>query len=359
MWILATGSVTGRSHITKGVPCQDKFETALSADGRWSAVVLSDGAGSAKRSELGASIVSKYFCSELILLAELIDEHGPGQWINDRIIECALEVRRQLREVAEGDDLSDFHCTLVAALAGDSGGFAIQIGDGLIIGGAAEQHSSGKKNEISIDFISKPENGEYANETFFITEPRWLKHIRITPFGSVDWLLLCTDGVSSYLLDGRDDLVDSSFSWLFDQLTQAHLASVNVQKILMASEYQRASSDDKTLVLMSKRDWSKTRDIVNNLKKVSPTGINENAAVETELQENIADRIPSEPSFSTQEVTNGKRYLGVIKKNLKFIRILSKPVYIKIMSIIFLLFVILIIVISYIGSSVESNQALI
>jgi hypothetical protein len=79
----------------------------------------------------------------------------------------------------------------------------MHIGDGLVVGG---YRPSTEKNTLRRLFFSVPENGEYANETYFITEGDWVKHLRISPMPRMDWVFCCSDGGGSIALINNDAL---------------------------------------------------------------------------------------------------------------------------------------------------------
>ena len=210
-WLHAGASVVGQGHLTSDAPCQDKFQIKVSEDGEWLAVVVCDGAGSAEFAGIGATIASQYFCQELVKLAQELVARLPGEWINDFVIDCVLRVRDRIRAHANSDEIRKYHCTLVAALVGPQGGFSVHIGDGAIVGGTFAPPGSVPFVELGANvLISRPENGEYANETFFITEGAWVKHLRIRPLPRIDWIVVCTDGGASLLLD-NDSQVRPAF----------------------------------------------------------------------------------------------------------------------------------------------------
>jgi hypothetical protein len=202
VWHCVGTSVIGKSHIDSGIECQDFHSFRISKDQLWAALVVCDGAGSAKRSAESAATVANFFSKSLLNLAETLDHKPPGEWINDYVIQSILDIRSKLRDAAQSDTLAQFHTTLVASLIGPHGGFAIHIGDGAIFtGNIKKDKTSGNTNLDDGLFISAPHNGEYANETFFITEPGWIKNLRITPISKCDWLMLCSDGGASLTLN--------------------------------------------------------------------------------------------------------------------------------------------------------------
>ena len=272
-WIYGAAKQVGISHKETGAPCQDSFDIERSEDGKWIAVAVCDGAGSAKHSEFGSSLVSKTFAKRLILLSKEVETRQPGAWINDFVIQQILNVRDELRIGAGSDDLRDFHTTLVAFLMSDFGGFAIHIGDGAILGGVAKE--SGDSTEIDDEvFISKPENGEYSNETFFITEGDWIKHLRITPMPPLDWIFVGTDGGSAFFADPADspkqDFITSFITDLKDRDLGAW--SQRIGEILSDKQADKITNDDKTLIFFAKDGFMQKRKklIFKAIKKIDP-----------------------------------------------------------------------------------------
>ena len=249
-WLHAGASVVGQGHLTSDAPCQDKFQIKVSEDGEWLAVVVCDGAGSAEFAGIGATIASQYFCQELVKLAQELVARLPGEWINDFVIDCVLRVRDRIRAHANSDEIRKYHCTLVAALVGPQGGFSVHVGDGAIVGGTFAPPGSVPFVELGANvLISRPENGEYANETFFITEGAWVKHLRIRPLPRIDWLVVCTDGGASLLLD-NDSQVRPAFlvPFLEDQISDA-FTDQYVERVLADPKANKLTTDDKTIVV--------------------------------------------------------------------------------------------------------------
>ena len=242
-WFAAGASVVGESHILRGRPNDDAL--AIKQQGHWTAIVVSDGAGSCSRAREGSNLVAELFVGELLTIASQLDAVGPGPWLNDAVIKAVLQVRAELASLAGSYDLKNFHCTLVAALISSKGGFTVHIGDGAIIVGRMHD-----KSAIDIEVHSHPENGEYANETFFITESTWLKNIRIKPLGSCDWIALTTDGAASVLMDRavKADAIQAFFQLLLGHSTTHSLSSL-MERFLESDYAKSCSNDDKTIAL--------------------------------------------------------------------------------------------------------------
>jgi hypothetical protein len=252
IWKVYGAKVQGPSHVQTNTPCQDAFSTGVSSDGQWVSMVVSDGAGSAARAEEGSQLVAKVLSEKLLEIAAQLSIRVPGGWINDSVIQQVIHVRELLREKAGKDDIRDFHCTLVAALVGPSGGFLIHIGDGsLISGNATPEVNQEKKLHITINHQSKPENGEYANETFFITEKDWIKHLRISPIGKTDWIMLATDGGCALSLQNESVPHISNLQDIFKHLLKLpeESRSPAIQAWLETDGAKKLSNDDKTLVI--------------------------------------------------------------------------------------------------------------
>jgi Protein phosphatase 2C len=322
-WLYSGASVVGQSHVTTSVPCQDKFKINTSKNGAWLAVAVCDGAGSAEFAEEGATITSQFFCQELIKLSQELDSRPPGEWINDFVIDCILQVRKHLRSAAKTGDIRKYHCTLAAALVGESGGFSIHIGDGAILGGVFEQKNGTNKIELNSNFfISKPENGEYANETFFITEGNWVKHLRVMPLPRLDWIVVCTDGGASLLLDNELQVKPSFLApFIESQVNILFNDPEYIENILNDPKANKITTDDKTIVVGVRSSSivlpSKIQ-FTDNLKNIKNKAVDNSATSDkTKGQPNVND--------SLLKKSNDQQNLGIGKKN----KLSQKNLYVK------------------------------
>jgi hypothetical protein len=303
-WFFSGASVIGQSHQTSQIPCQDKFSCKVSGDGRWLSVAVSDGAGSALNAEAGAQITSTIFCEELLGLSKQLESRAPGEWINDFVVECVLKVRNQLRIKAKSDDIKSFHCTLVAALVGPEGGFSIHIGDGSIFGGQFKHDTKLREVELNSNFvISKPENGEYTNETFFITEGNWIKHLRVTPLPRLDWVVACTDGGAALILENEIEVKPKFLVPFFQELISHKFTKDNyISEVLSDPKANALTTDDKTIFVAMRS--SAIQAIPLNFTKVESANI-------------ISPNEPKQPFQSQPQKTQDN--LGVKKNSPKSI----------------------------------------
>lgn len=179
-WRFASASTQGRSHVESGLPCQDSSLCTLFDDGQGNPVLIaavSDGAGSAVRSEIGSRLACASFNEEI---TTLIREHGSAAPLERAQIEAWLadfsqQVARQAEEL--GLTIRDLACTFVAAVVTPTWSAFCQVGDGgVVINGPAEE--SGSESDAKFELVFWPEQGEYANETYFATMTGAAEHLQ-------------------------------------------------------------------------------------------------------------------------------------------------------------------------------------
>lgn len=141
--------------------------------------------------------------------------------------------------------LSCYAATLVGAVATGAGGYLFHIGDG--------QGAVRPQIDTEAEILSMPENGEYANETYFFSGEEWREHLRITPIGlSIHILALMTDGAAPFVMTKGNsalyrpfiDPVEKFLATASEADGCAALAST-----LEDPRTYRITGDDKTLLL--------------------------------------------------------------------------------------------------------------
>ena len=189
-WKAVSGYIRGLGHIEYDEPCQDR---ALSKqhDGM-QIIVLCDGAGSCKYSEQGAITVTKAISN---VTSTQFDEWYAASDTSILLERFILEKLEQEIKLIEGSTLLDFSCTILFAIVKDNQFLVGHVGDGVICKRYA--------NELSV--LSHPENGRYANETYFVTMTPLGDHFRIYK-GEMekpnDFLLMSDGAASSFYLTG-------------------------------------------------------------------------------------------------------------------------------------------------------------
>lgn len=240
-WRVYAAAVTGQSHLEQSLPCQDAC--AYVADGDALVAVVCDGAGSQAASHIGSELLSREVSAALlpVLDAALADEQAARASL-EAAIGAAL-VRLGEQSAVTGLPLSAYACTLVGAMARGDRAWLFHVGDGVAVAVAADGGQT----------VSPPENGEYANETFFATSPQWREHLRLTPCPTAPvQLVLMSDGSMPFAMDRGNAGLFAGFM----QPVVRHLAAADEQAgsaalraTLDDPRTHAITNDDKTLLI--------------------------------------------------------------------------------------------------------------
>ena len=159
VWHAVAVSVAGSGHRARGLPCQDASDVVVLPDGTLLAAVA-DGAGSAPCSAEGARLAVG---TALHVLWDALDDPGPHD-VPAALTEAFRAARDVIAEVAAaaGRPARDYAATLLVAVAAADALHVAQTGDGAIV----VRDAAG-----GLAAATLPQNGEYANETFFVTTP--------------------------------------------------------------------------------------------------------------------------------------------------------------------------------------------
>ena len=213
-WMAATGVVVGRGHEEESLPCQDVAEALLTDD--LAAIVVSDGAGSARHSEEGAAIAVKATIAVLREMLPWNDREAVGDAV---LSSCQREMGKQANaRRCEADDLA---ATLAFVAVSGSVYIAGSLGDCVVIGA----RKVGSDLDVPKSLFDQ-DRGEYANETVFLTSSHARKRLRMVR-GPLD--------ASGFMV-----MSDGSAESLF--LRHSRTPAPAVARILLAFE-DRASSD--------------------------------------------------------------------------------------------------------------------
>lgn len=253
-WRIAGASAIGTSHLKSGAPCQDAFKCGSHQSAHEGEVIFltaSDGAGSARFSDIGADIACREFAANLDLYltdgnrVESLDASKVRKWL-DNVVE-ALNVRA----TADGAPLRDYACTLLAAVISRTHAAFAQVGDGAIVIREAPEEWC---------YIFWPQHGEYINTTHFVTEPSSLDQFEFTlTANAIHELAVFTDGIEPLVLQYATNAVHSSF---FNKMLPPVRAlaqpgfdttlSDQLSTYLSSPVICSRTDDDKTLLLASR-----------------------------------------------------------------------------------------------------------
>jgi hypothetical protein len=247
-WKVAASSVTGSSHANRGESGQDFFRAGSIriADSEYFVGLVADGAGSTTDGGRGAEIA----CDTLhaSILDALRQDGGISAITDDMIRVWVTAARYAISAEAEGKGkrIRDYACTLLGAVAGDSHALFFQIGDGAIV-----IHMAG-----AYQTVFWPEQGEYANTTFFLSDETYRDTLSIQHRdGSPDEIALFSDGIQSLALSFAQKQAHAGFFQpLFLALRNDPASGFSdfagqLKRFLLRDDISARSDDDKTLVL--------------------------------------------------------------------------------------------------------------
>jgi hypothetical protein len=202
-----------------------------------------------------------------------LDERGPGEWLIDRSVVLLAEIREDLRRQLDGP-LTDYSATIVAVLISEAGGFILHFGDGVASAFAVDDASENRC--VKLVSQSNPETGEYANQTFYVTEANWIRHVRITPLADADCVVLCTDGAQDLFYEGTRPHGPALIP-LFKALAAGKKrAEKTLTKSITAPTADKISGDDKTVVILARTSLLKAlsnladTEVIRGIQSESP-----------------------------------------------------------------------------------------
>jgi hypothetical protein len=215
--------------------------------------VVSDGAGSSRWSDRGSQFACDFFVSEIAdwLATGVVREITNnlfGSWLR-QFNTCIDE-----KALLEGGRARDFACTLLVAIIGEHHASYFQIGDGAMV------VSSREAPEV-YDLVFMPQRGEYANTTFFATDPiSGAEAYFEAVTAEIDEIALFTDGIQSLVIHYATETAHgpfflqnfkavrlASFTGEATELSAALTAYLNSESVNLRTD------DDKTLVLATRR----------------------------------------------------------------------------------------------------------
>lgn len=244
---VAGASHVGRSHLRDGVECQDHAAGRLYRD--TACIALADGAGSRPYSALGAQTVVRETLRICITRFDVLFEravHAPTLLREDMVGRLQKALARTAR--AKGCDTGALASTLIFVAQRGKRFVAGHIGDGLIV----RMESSGK-----LAVLSQPDNGEFLNETFFVTDPAAVARLRLYHGDDAEaggGFLCMSDGPAESLYRRSTQQVSTACEKLLrwnSLCTRQKMSTVLASNL--ADVMARNTNDDCSIALMSSR----------------------------------------------------------------------------------------------------------
>lgn len=241
-WRVFGASVTGKAHLDKDIACQDAHAHAVVND--ILVAIVCDGAGSARFSEQGAQFVA---AQTVQALAGRLEQGATVQDLQDGALAATLaQIRAALDDIARAASatLDDYASTVVGVVLGPDGGFFFHLGDGL---GVAQLLEGG-------ELISLPANGEYANETYFLSGARWREQLRLLAIPpAVRAVVLMSDGCMPFAMSKNNAALYAPFmdavQGYLRTVESCELGNEALASTLADPRTHQITGDDKTLLL--------------------------------------------------------------------------------------------------------------
>ena len=246
-WKSASASVTGKSLRDRGVCGQDfcKAGSVQFADDDYFIGIVADGAGSTtdggRGAEIACTILYDRITSAIRASLDLskITDDDVKTWVaaaRDAVLFEAHQNTKRAREYA---------CTVLGSVAGGGRSLFFQIGDGAIVTGPGPAYET----------VFWPEQGEYANTTYFLTDEQFMENLKTRHAEEPDEIALFTDGLQSLVLSFAEKKAHAGFFLpLFAALEKCPsegigTLSAQLSSFLLRDDISARSDDDKTLVL--------------------------------------------------------------------------------------------------------------
>lgn len=248
MWKMLQSSIAGTSHAQLGTPCQDASRIALiHSELTDDVLVLScaDGAGSSKY----ASEASLAACNHLCSIVENHVQASEGELrLDTDVVKLWIDgIHEHLGKLAteSNESMREWACTFLGGVLTKDKSLFFQLGDGAIV------------RQIEPDgfhTVFWPDNGEYANQTNFITDENYAANIQsILLEEPTTGIAMLTDGIQRLALDFKlQDAHAPFFRPMFEALRQADQTTqleMELTKFLSSDAVNKRTDDDKTLVL--------------------------------------------------------------------------------------------------------------
>ena len=242
-------SVTGTKHLRDGLHRQDRvhyrvLDTAL-------VTAVCDGAGSASRSSSGAEIAAQSAVTTAV--NELRAFQGPPNSgkLAHLLSQSVQDARQRVEDVAlrKKHPVNSYATTLLLVVQTENSIGAAQIGDGAVV----IMNCSG-----AFETFTHPQNGEYANQTNFLTSSNAMDCLEVrVEDRKPTYLAMFTDGIQNLVLKQPSQIPHNPFfaklfSWLRCQ-TDKEYVEAELTRLLRSSQVTGRTDDDLTLAVNTRR----------------------------------------------------------------------------------------------------------
>ncbi|MBD2250524.1 PP2C family serine/threonine-protein phosphatase [Nostoc parmelioides] len=247
-WQVVAASVCGTSHMKTKQLCQDAHHWQL-LPGNVLVAAAADGAGSASQGKVGAMVAVETAIESLSLRDITRDSLADDETVRSLLTEALLAAKKAVEDEAAAcqKQPQDLATTLIIAIASPEMVAAAQIGDGMAV---AKDHLG------NLLALTIPDNGEYINETTFLTSPGALETAQMRLWReTIVNIGLLTDGLQMLALNMVVSEPHKPFFFpLFDFVKNAEdqaEAKEQLVKFLSSERITQRTDDDLTLIIGS------------------------------------------------------------------------------------------------------------
>lgn len=226
--------------------CQDAHHWQL-LPGNVLVAAAADGAGSASQGKVGAMVAVETAIESLSLKDITRDSLADDETVRSLLTEALLAAKKAVEDEAAAcqKQPQDLATTLIIAIASPEMVAAAQIGDGMAV---AKDHLG------NLLALTIPDNGEYINETTFLTSPGALETAQMRLWReTIVNIGLLTDGLQMLALNMVVSEPHKPFFFpLFDFVKNAEdqaEAKEQLVKFLGSERITQRTDDDLTLII--------------------------------------------------------------------------------------------------------------
>ncbi|GAX35844.1 PP2C family serine/threonine-protein phosphatase [Nodularia sp. NIES-3585] len=245
-WRVVAASVCGTSHFRNQQLCQDAHHWRL-LPGNVLVTAAADGAGSASQGKVGAMVAVETAIETLAIKEITRDSLADDAIVQSLLIEALIAAKKAVEDeaVACSKQPQDLATTLIIMLATPDMVAVVQIGDGLAV---AKDHMG------NLLALTTPDNGEYINQTTFLTSPDALDTAQIKLWReTIVNVGVLTDGLQMLALNMVVGEPHKPFFLpLFDFVKNAEdktVAKEQLVRFLGSERITQRTDDDLTLIL--------------------------------------------------------------------------------------------------------------
>jgi serine/threonine protein phosphatase PrpC len=302
-WQVVGCSAVGTKHIVRETLCQDAVCYEM-ISGQVIIGAVSDGMGSAKRSDVGSELAVKTALSQIKITQCWLNQPQNDEGVRDIFRSVLGKVQAALKQKAENEGYSveDLNCTLLAFVATPKWLAAMQVGDGLIV-----VRPKGRDYQL----LFMPDKGEHPNQTTPVTSSHALEEMQVcVKSGSYEFICVATDGIENISLVKPENW--RPFEGFFKPLEEQIMLSKNnldhkkkeINDFLNSEQINQKTDDDKTLLLCAYSEFTNVENTIYQKNLQAPTSKTQQST----MPKNVQPSTPDNKIFKEQEIQDSINY---------------------------------------------------